>query len=351
MMKIKSMTRITLVLTLTLSLAGMLYSGSSERRGTAGAQELLLPVGSVGTALGGSFNALISGVEAYHWNPAGVSNITGSGEAVFSQYKHIGDIDVTYAGLASKLGAIGTAALTLKTVDFGEIPVTTVESPNGTGETYSPRYFTLGLTYSRTLSDRIRFGTTFNLVSETVMRTSASGIAINAGVQYHTGKAMIGMAIRNFGLDMLFTGPDLEQMITPPGTEPGTRTEPWRIPLSSFELPTQMEMGVAYHVFNTTASRLTLGAAFLNDNFSFDTYTFGTEFALANMFFVRGSLVFAENPDDGGFEFLTEDFIYGPAFGAGVNLKFAGTTMKLDYSMRQTEFFNNTSWLTVRLEY
>ncbi|MGH7452924.1 MAG: hypothetical protein ACRENG_16365, partial [bacterium] len=64
-------------------------AGTGKRRGTAGALELLLPVGSRGTALGGNFIASISGVEAMHWNPAGVAASPYRAELMASHFRYI----------------------------------------------------------------------------------------------------------------------------------------------------------------------------------------------------------------------------------------------------------------------
>jgi hypothetical protein len=333
-----------------LLMATSLFAGSNRRRGTAGAQELLIPVGSVGTAMGGSYLAVISGLEAAYWNPAGVANMAGNGEVMFSHLDYIADIDVEYAAIASRVGGVGVLGATLKTVNFGNIPVTTTTAPDGTGEVYSPRYMTMGLLYSRVMTDRIRFGVKVNIISEQVMRVSANGVALNAGVQYVTrpGGFMMGVALRNLGIDMLFTGPDLEQSITPPGSEPGTRSEPWRIPLAGFEIPTQLEIGVAYGVLNSDNMNLIVSGSFLNDNFSLDQYTVGAELEIAKIAYLRGSYALAENPDEGTFHSSDEEFLWGPGFGAGLNFNFGGTHLNLDYAMRPSKFFANNQWLTLR---
>ena len=66
----------------------------------------------------------------------------------------------------------------------GDIPVTTIDNPEGTGATFSPTFVVLGVTYSNALTDRIRVGFTANLVSEEIQRPSASGVSFDAGVQY-----------------------------------------------------------------------------------------------------------------------------------------------------------------------
>jgi len=337
-----------LIAILTVSIA---FAGSDKRRGTAGAQELLLPVGSVGTAMGGSYSAVVSGIEAAYWNPAGVAKLDGNGEAIFSHMDYIADIDVDYAAIASRVGALGVLGASLKTVNFGEIPVTTTDSPDGTGEVYSPRYMTIGLIFSRVMTDRINFGAKLNLISEQIMRVSATGVALNAGVQYRTSEDgfMMGVSLRNLGTDMLFTGADLEQTITPPGTEPGTRSEPWRIPLSSFELPTQLEIAIAYGLYNSGATKLTVGGSFLNDNFSLDQYTFGAELELMDMIYLRGSYALAEDPETHELYSGNEEFLWGPGFGGGLKLNMGTANLKIDYAMRPTYLFANTQWLSFRL--
>ena len=229
--------------------------------------------------------------------------------------------------------------------------MTTTNSPDGTGETYSPRYMTIGVIFSRVMTDRINFGAKLNLISEQIMRVSANGVALNAGVQYRTSEDgfMMGVTLRNLGIDMLFTGADLEQTITPPGSEPGTRSEPWRIPLSSFELPTQLEIAIAYGVYHNGSSKLTIGGSFLNDNFSLDQYTFGAELELMDMFYLRGSYALAEDPETHELYSGNEEFLWGPGFGGGLKLKMGTTNLKIDYAMRPTYLFANTQWLSFRV--
>lgn len=328
-----------------------LNAGSSHRRGTSGAQELLIPVGSVGSALGGAYTASITGIEAAEWNPAGAADITGTGEAMISHLNYIADIKVSYAAVMSKMGRIGTLGATLKSVNFGDIPVTTTNDPDGTGEYYSPRYMTLGILYSRVMTDRIRFGFKLNLISEQIVRTSATGVGLDAGVQYSTGPGglRMGVVLRNLGPDMIFNGPDLEQQVVPPGTEPGTRQEPWRVPLASFELPTQMELGISYGIINTSLLKLTLGGSFLNDNFNFDQYRIGAEAEIMKMFYLRASYAVAEDPESNQFVSMSDDFMWGPGFGAGIKFGLGGNaSLMLDYAYRPTKWFNNNQWVSIR---
>ena len=79
-------------------------AGSKKRRGTAGAQELLIPVGSRGTAMAGAYVAGISGLEAIEWNMAGLSGMSNNGQAMSSYSSWIADIGITSVAIASSFG-------------------------------------------------------------------------------------------------------------------------------------------------------------------------------------------------------------------------------------------------------
>ena len=111
------------------------------------------------------------------------------------------------------------------------------------------------------MTDRIFFGSTVKLVSESIMREFARGMAIDAGVQYKADNGLsLGASLRNLGLNMHFDGADLEEFHTPEDAEPGTNTEPRRIYLQEFELPTTLELGISYEL-NLGPSKGTLAAS------------------------------------------------------------------------------------------
>lgn len=351
MNKNKALFTLTLVFAL-LFVWTVAEAGSSKRRGTAGAMELLIPIGSRNLAMGGSDIAGVSGVEAGYWNPAGLSQINNRVEALFSYQRWIGDINTVYAGVVAQLGRIGSLGFNLSSLDFGEINVTTTDAPDGTGETYTPQYLTLGVTYSKEMTDRINFGATIKLISESIMRQSASGLAFDAGVQYAMmdEKLRLGIAVRNVGTNMRFDGPDLEIKVQPPGTEPGAAQRPFRVPLQEFELPAQVELGLAHDVVASESIVWTVSGSFLHNNFSFDEYKLGTEFVLNEMFAVRGGYVLAQDPDEDTFYSMSEDFIFGPSFGFGLNYPLNATThLKLDYAYRMTKFFDSHQLFTLSL--
>lgn len=335
-----------------LLMAATADAGNPKRRGTAGAQELLIPIGSVGTALGGAVTSSISGVEAIYWNPAGVAATTQGAEVLISRMQYIAGIDVSYAAVAAQFGGLGWVAVSLKTLDFGEIPVTTELAPDGTGDFFSPTFITLGLTYSRAMTDRILFGTTVKLISEQITRESATGVAFDFGLQYSTGVGglKLGVALKNIGPNMKFSGSDLEVRTRIPDQRGDSRERPLEIPVSPFELPTTLQLGLSYDWNVTETNRLQFTGAFLNDNFGLDRYSAGLEYSMNNLLFIRGGYTFGYNTEEDSFESGSEQFLFGPAFGAGFKYNIGGNVnLMFDYAYRTTEFFDNNQWISLKV--
>jgi hypothetical protein len=346
-----------IVIVLIILVTGLdLFASSGQRRGTAGAQELLIPVGSRGTALNGAFTSGIDGIEAIYWNPAGLASGEHSLQAMFSHQNYLADIKVNYGAISANFGEVGSIGLSIKSFDFGsEISETTIENPDGTGRTFSPVYLTLGLTYARHMTDRITFGTTLKIISEQIINAQATGFAFDFGLQYVTGLPglKLGIALKNFGPTMAFSGPELEHNVEIPGTEAGTDQERLRIESAAFDLPAQFEFGVSY-LFNLDEDNsLTVMGLFQNNSFSFDTYNIAAEYSFNEWVFLRASYTLAQKEavdgDNDGFTSSSEDYLFGPAFGAGVKLNLGGSAvMNMDYAYRTAAIFDGgTQWFTV----
>ncbi|MBN1481531.1 PorV/PorQ family protein [candidate division KSB1 bacterium] len=349
-MKYKGFLVITLVCVLLLS--AHIFAGTGKRIATAGATELLIPVGARSTALAGASVAGVGGIDAIYWNPAGVALADQNTEALFSYQNWIGDINVTYLAATSKLGAIGSLGLSVKTLNFGDIMETTVANPEGTGSTFSPSYLTLGVTYSRKMTDRILFGATAKMVSEKIMGTAATGVGFDFGLQYVSplGGLKLGVVLTNFGADMKFDGSNLEVRTVLPGTEAGTTLSSVAIPPASFDLPSQLKIGVSYPVQFGQDMGLDVMGTFVNNAYSFDQYIVGAEFDFRNAVFFRAAyaLAYKEGLEDQseGFVSANEDFLFGPSFGLGLKLG-KSVPIALDYAYQVTEFFNDAQWLSL----
>lgn len=321
---------LTLFLIITVSMS--VFAGDPARKGTAGAEQLLIPVGARSIATGQAFISHFSGIESIYYNPAGLDRAGGT-EAMFNYMSYIADIDLSYFAVSTQLD-IGSVGLSYKTLNFGDIPVTTVENPDGTGQLYSPDYFVLGLTYSKMITDRVSAGVNFNFIHEGIMNTSANGFAIDFGVQYRfTPNFSLGASVKNIGTNMNYSGEDLKTKTTVPGSALGSGNTVYQLDTEEFSIPSYFELSLAYtNEFNESNS-LSFGGVFRNNNNLEDAARVGMEYNFNDNFFLRGGYDFAlENQDQQ---------IFGFTAGAGISYDFAKDMgLEFDYAFRDVKEFS-----------
>ncbi len=320
---------LTLFLIITVSMS--VFAGDPARKGTSGAEQLLIPVGARSIATGQAFISHFSGIESIYYNPAGLDREGGT-QAMFNYMNYIADIDLTYFAVSAQL-EIGSIGLTYKTLNFGDIPVTTVENPDGTGQMYSPDYFVIGLTYSKMITDRVSAGVNFNFIHEGILNTSANGFAIDFGVQYRfTPNFSLGASVKNIGSNMDYNGEDLKTKTEVPGSALGSGSTVYEIDTEGFSIPSYFELSLAYtNEFNESNS-LSLGGVFRNNNTLEDAARVGLEYNFNDNFFLRGGYDFAlENQDQQ---------IFGFTAGAGISYDFAQDMgLAFDYAFRDVKEF------------
>ncbi len=324
-------------------------AGGGDRTGTAGAAQLLIPVGARGVALGSAYSAGITGLNAIYYNPAGLSASRQSAEAMFSHTQSFGDMGVDYAAVGAQFSGFGYLAFSIKSLSFGDIDLTDERNPDGTGATWSPTFVALGLTYSRALTDRIRAGVTAYLVSEDQYRVAASSAVFDIGVQYQGLAGLrgfsIGVTLRHLGGNMKYTGPGLTRRVD----ELDSKRDPQllRVEAAGFSMPTSLELSAAYAQSFMDMHTLTVSGAFENNNFLADQYRLGVEYGFKNFFFLRGSYNLAgEETDDA---FGDSPYEYGAAFGAGVNFDAGDLNIGVDYAYRDMATFDGNHVITVNL--
>lgn len=337
--------RILINVLLTAMVGSVVFAGNPKRIGTAGAQELLLPVGARGMALSGSNAANTTGPEALYWNPAGLAHMTGGAEALFSQMSYIADIGVSYGAINVNAGSLGNVGFAIKSLSFGDIQNTTEDFPDGTGQTFSPTYLVGGISYAKMLNDRVAVGIVFNLVSEKIMSVSATGFAFDVGVQY-SGLALpdlkLGIVVKNIGPNMAYDGSNLYRTATVGSAL--REAQYYKIEVASFELPTTMQIGLSYDLKPMESQRATLSAVFQNNNYQDDEYRFGAEYAYDETLFLRGGYAISPKAP-------ADSYLYDYTFGAGVNLDLGGVGFSFDYAYRHVQWFTANNVVTVALKF
>ncbi len=340
-------------LLLIFSLASMpsAWSGNPDRQGEAGAYELLMNPWARSAGLHTMTTANIRGVEAMRLNVAGMGRINNlEVMASYANYLQGTGITMNSLGIVTKSGEGGAFGLSLMALDFGEIEVTTVDQPEGTGTTFSPSFFHLGLGYAYTFENKISVGLALRLISESIADVSAFGFALDAGVQYVTGENdnfKFGISLRNVGSPMKFTG---EGLATPsPAPNGGGYEVTLNQRSATFELPSMLNIGLSYDFLFGENHRLTVLGNFTSNSFSQDQLGGGAEYSLNELFTIR-----AGYKVDLGDVPQAEDPIYtGLAAGAGFDLPLnkenKNTRLGIDYAFRNTRLWNGTHNISLRI--
>lgn len=321
------------------------YAGDVARKGTTGAEQLLIPVGARGIATGSAFVSNLTGLESIYYNPAGLDRSQGA-EAIFSYMNYVADLNISYFGAGTSLGELGSVGVTFKSIDFGDIAKTTSDFPDGDGTTYSPSFITFGLTYSKVITDRISVGTNFKFINETIENTSASGFAIDFGVQYRFDESIsIGATLKNIGGNMRYSGADLQQATGIPGTNPGSPNGTYEIVAEEFQIPSFFELSASYNYKMDEQNNLLVGGTFVANNSLEDALNLGLEYGFMKMFFLRGGYSLALGGND--------DSIYGLTAGAGVDYQVgSGIGITFDYAYRDVKDFPTANHIfTVKLAF
>ena len=175
---------LTVILTGTVAIGtvSQSFGGNDERAGSSGASEILINPWARSTGWGSANCAGIRGLESQFLNVAGLA-FTKKTELLFSHTMWLkgSDVNINAFGISQKVGQAGVIGLGLTSFSFGDIPVTTVENPEGGICTFSPQFLNIGLSYAKEFSNRIYGGITVRVISESISDAKASGVAFDAG--------------------------------------------------------------------------------------------------------------------------------------------------------------------------
>jgi len=120
----------SVILISSLSLAAM--AGNPDRIGQSGASQLMINPWAMSSGMGWAGQSNVRGLEASFFNMGGLAHAKRT-ELGFSNTNWLvgSGVQINAFGFAQSLGGEGVLALTVMTMDLGEIEVTTVEQPDG----------------------------------------------------------------------------------------------------------------------------------------------------------------------------------------------------------------------------
>ena len=324
-----------------------IFGGGQNRAGTSAAPELRIPVGSRYLSMGGADVALVSGLEAIYWNPAGVDVSENDANAIFSYRKYIADMNMSFVAVSGKFGELGTIGVSFRDLSIGDINVTTLEQPDGNGQIISPTYFVLGLTYSKQLSDRISIGTNFNIINESWTGVSATGFSFDAGVEYRdlfsVPNLSLGVVVKNLGASLKYSGTAMWTTATDPNSNRGLTF--YEVGAQSSELPSEISLGVSYSRNIDEDNKFTIAGTFVNNNYTYDNYKGGLEYSYKNILFLRGGYLYSPQSNT-----LNPDIFQNYTVGAGINFEqFTSVNVSFDYAYVPVKYFDANNIFTIKM--
>jgi hypothetical protein len=331
-----------------LAMQNPAWAGNKDRSGQSGAAELMINPWAQSTGIFGLNVANVSGMEAMKNNIAGLAFVENTELGVSDGIYLTGtNVNIANAAVAQKLGNTGVIGLNIMSMAFGDITMTDYNNPEGYG-TYHPQFLNVQLGFAKTFSNSIHAGVSATFISEQVTNISATGACFDAGIQYVTGKRdnfHFGITLRNIGTNMRFSGQgfaintDNQPLATP------TYNVTLQYPSDKFELPTNLNIGMAYdffldekfvmHTDSLPKHRLTAIADFQSNSFNNDYLGLGLEYAWKETLMLRAGYRYEQGI---GNETTSTTMYTGLACGLTVQHRVSpkGALVAIDYSYRPT---------------
>lgn len=339
-MKLQQISAIVLA-TALMALAGETRAGNPDRAGSAGASQLLINPWARAAGLANSNMASVKGIESTFLNIAGLAFVRKT-EFNFTTSNYLGgsDINISSVGFAQRMGESSVIGLSVMYMSFGDIPITTEDIPEGGIGTFSPNFTNIGISYAKEFSNSIYGGLVMRVISESISNVKAQGFSFDAGIRYVTGERdhlRFGIALRNVGPPMRYSGDGL----TVSGSIPGGLFSLITLEQRSerFELPSMVNIGVAYDFQLAEAHKLTANGQFTSNSFTRDQFGLGAEYSYNERFILRAGYLWEDGLTS---EEDRQNAFTGPSAGLTIQLPAGAnkTIIGLDYSYRATNPFD-----------
>ncbi len=346
--------RINCFFILTLVMSQCLIAQEPSRIGTTAASFLEFGFGSAGSSMGDAYVSVANDLSSIYWNPAGLTQLR-RGEAMFMYQPWVVDINSTFTGVGLKVGNLGTFAIGLINVDYGEMDVTTLDFQEGTGERFTANDFAASVSFARRLVDWFSFGASGKIIGSRIWHTSATAIAMDMGLIINTrffspsegnkNGLRIGMSISNYGTRMKYDGVDLLNPIDIlPGEAGNFRDTPGQFQAQEWELPLIFRVGTAITPIATGSQRVILAVDALHPNNNAESVNIGGEYRWMGAGFGEVAL-------RGGYKalFLPESQ-YGLTLGVGITTYLLNNRgLRLEYGYREIGILGSSSNFSINL--
>lgn len=388
-MKNISKTILTCILIGLFSANFVSFAGNGDRSGQAGAQHLLIDPWARTNGWGTAGVAEVRGLESIFSNVAGIAFVnktevgitrtqylSGSGAGI-----SINAFAVTQAlrrtnketGTTKSLGTIGISVFNM---GFGDIPVTTVEQPDGTSAIFSPKLSYIGIHYAYSFNAYVKGGVGVKIINESISDLVSTGVAIDAGVQYVSGvyeNFKIGVTLKNLGMPTSYSGDGISLRANPVNSDVEITLETRS---AEAVLPACLVIGTSYDFlfFNDEINamdkkqkseagltrfdaihRITLAGAFTANAYSNDIFALGLEYGFKQYVMFRAGYTY----ESGQFDLATSKTFYtGPSVGVtfGIPMNVSAdkdadpSILYIDYGYRFTNRWQGNHYIGLKID-
>ena len=135
--------------------------------------------------------------------------------------------------------------------------------------------------------------------------------------------------MKNFGpKDMVFSGSGFDRQVN---------SRPVSSANAKSELPTSINLGVAYNFVNQSMNSATLSGNFRSNNQSDDLWQGGLEYVYSEKYALRAGYNYSSS----------DEYLYGLSLGGGLVFDLGGTNLAFDYSWTETQVFSDNQYFTL----
>jgi hypothetical protein len=283
--------RITgVVLLFTFAVYSQSFVSDVSKRGTSAAAFLSIGQSARAIGMGSAFVSMSGDPSTMYWNPAGIADIDGLA-LVFDHTNWIADVGYNYFAGAYGIEGLGTIGLSVIVSDIGDMNVTTINQPEGTGQTFTATDFAVTLSYAVKLTENFAIGFNPKFIYQSIWNMNASSVAIDLGVQYRTpfDEMILAMSISNFGTKMRLDGNTTLVLFDEDPQSNGNNDKiPAYLETNDWALPLIFRVGVAYDPVRSENHKLTLALDALHPSDNYESLNVGAEYTFMDLLSIRG---------------------------------------------------------------
>lgn len=315
-----------------------------SKRGTTAASFLEIGVGARALGMGGAFTAMADDPSTMYWNVAGISKLNQSG-IFFNHTEWIANTNFDYLSGVFQLGQYGAIGVSITALTTDDMDVTTVENPDGTGQTFGVGDYAISVGYALRLTDDFAIGFNPKIIHQFIWDMTATGLAIDVGVHYNTPfkNVTLGFALTNFGSKMQMNGDNARVLydIDPNRTGNNDRVTAL-LETNSWALPLNFKIGLMYHALNSEQHQAYFAVDAQHPNNDYESVNAGFEYVFNKRFALRAGYqnLFLDESE--------ESF----TLGAGLNYPIVGNVMfRFDFAYADFGLLENVQKYSIGIDF